>query len=58
MKEYDDEKKSDEDLEDSQEDSKSFSEEVIDVLAALDDLVARAKSNSYAPWRRWEKIRR
>ena len=46
MKEhYDDEKKSSEkDFEDSQEDSKSFSEEVIDVLAALDDLVARAKA--------------
>jgi len=46
MKEYDDEKKSDEDLEVSQEDSKSFSEEVKDVLAALDDLVARAKAIS------------
>ena len=46
MKEYDDEKKSDEDLEISQEDSKSFSEEVKDVLAALDDLVARAKAIS------------
>ena len=46
MKEYDDDgkKSSDEVLEDSQEDSKSFSEEVIDVLAALDDLVARAKA--------------
>ena len=45
MKEYDDGKKSsNEDLEVSQEDSKSFSEEVIDVLAALDDLVARAKA--------------
>ena len=46
MKEhYDDEKKSsEEDLEDSQEDSKSFSEEVKDVLAALDDLVSRAKA--------------
>ena len=45
MKEYDEDgKKSDEDLEVSQEDSKSFSEEVIDVLAALDDLVARAKA--------------
>jgi len=46
MKEYEDEKKSDEDLEVSQEDSKSFSEEVKDVLAALDDLVARAKAIS------------
>lgn len=46
MKEYDDEKKSDENLEVSQEDSKSFSEEVKDVLAALDDLVARAKAIS------------
>lgn len=46
MKEYDEDgkKSSDEVLEDSQEDSKSFSEEVIDVLAALDDLVARAKA--------------
>ena len=46
MKEYDEDgkKSSNEDLEDSQEDSKSFSEEVIDVLAALDDLVARAKA--------------
>ena len=46
MKDYDDGKKSDEDLEVSQEDSKSFSEEVKDVLAALDDLVARAKAIS------------
>jgi HK97 family phage prohead protease len=47
MKEYDEDgKKSDEDLEVSQEDSKSFSEEVKDVLAALDDLVARAKAIS------------
>jgi len=46
MKMEDDKKemKSEEDLEVSQEDSKSFSEEVIDVLAALDDLVARAKA--------------
>ena len=46
MKEYDEDgkKSSTEVLEDSQEDSKSFSEEVIDVLAALDDLVARAKA--------------
>ena len=46
MKEYDEDgkKSSNEDLEVSQEDSKSFSEEVIDVLAALDDLVARAKA--------------
>jgi len=44
MKEDNDEKKSDESLEVSQEDSKSFSEEVVDVLAALDDLVARAKA--------------
>ena len=46
MKEYDEDgkKSSSEDLEVSQEDSKSFSEEVIDVLAALDDLVARAKA--------------
>jgi HK97 family phage prohead protease len=46
MKEYDEDNKksSNEVLEDSQEDSKSFSEEVIDVLAALDDLVARAKA--------------
>jgi hypothetical protein len=43
MKEYDDEKKSDEDLEIS-EGSKPFSDEVKDVLAALDDLVARAKA--------------
>jgi len=33
-----------EDLEISQEDSKSFSEEVKDVLAALDDLMSRAKA--------------
>lgn len=33
-----------EDLEVSQEDSKSFSEEVKDVLAALDDLMSRAKA--------------
>ena len=48
MKMEDDKKemKSEEDLEVSQEDSKSFSEEVIDVLAALDDLVARAKAIS------------
>ena len=48
MKEYDDDgkKSSDENLEVSQEDSKSFSEEVKDVLAALDDLVARAKAIS------------
>ena len=46
MKMEDDKKemKSEQDLEVSQEDSKSFSEEVIDVLAALDDLVARAKA--------------
>ena len=44
MKEYNDEKKSDEDIEVSEEGSQSFSEEVKDVLAALDDLVARAKA--------------
>ena len=45
MKEYDDDgkKSSEEDLEVSEE-SKSFSEEVKDVLAALDDLVSRAKA--------------
>ena len=46
MEEDKKEMKSEEDLEVSQEDSKSFSEEVIDVLAALDDLVARAKAIS------------
>jgi len=46
MEEDKKEMKSNEDLEISQEDSKSFSEEVIDVLAALDDLVARAKAIS------------
>jgi len=46
MEEDKKEMKSNEDLEVSQEDSKSFSEEVIDVLAALDDLVARAKAIS------------
>ena len=46
MKEYNDEKKSDEDIEVSEEGSQSFSEEVKDVLAALDDLVARAKAIS------------
>lgn len=44
MKEYDDEKKSEKDIEVSEEGSQSFSEEVKDVLAALDDLVARAKA--------------
>ena len=45
MKEYEEGKKSaEEDLEVSEEDSKSFSEEVKDVLAALDDLVSRAKA--------------
>tara|TARA_Y100000114_G_scaffold44816_2_gene40475 strand:+ start:303 stop:1628 length:1326 start_codon:yes stop_codon:yes gene_type:complete len=45
MKEYDEDgkKSSEEDLEVSEE-SKSFSEEVKDVLAALDDLVSRAKA--------------
>ena len=43
MKENND-KKSDEDIEVSEEGSQSFSEEVKDVLAALDDLVARAKA--------------
>jgi len=46
MEEDKKEMKSEEDLEVSQEDSKSFSEEVKDVLAALDDLVARAKAIS------------
>jgi len=45
MKEYnDDESKSEKDIEVSEEGSQSFSEEVKDVLAALDDLVARAKA--------------
>ena len=44
MEEDKKEMKSEEDLEVSQEDSKSFSEEVKDVLAALDDLMSRAKA--------------
>ena len=44
MKDYDDGKKSAEEV--SEEGSQSFSDEVKDVLAALDDLVARAKAIS------------